>query len=52
MKAVLDQVMDLLIGLYDDVQDCREDGETDLRTVLHMINKVIGRVDILRQEFS
>jgi hypothetical protein len=30
-------VMMLLDELYDDVQSMREEGETDLRTVLHLI---------------
>ena len=33
-------VQDMADGIYDYVQKCREDGETDLRSILHEIKGV------------
>lgn len=38
------KVLELLGELRDDVQFMREEGDTDLRTVLHRIDMVISKV--------
>lgn len=42
-----DEVIELLDELESDVQEMREDGETDLRTVLHLIDSTIRKTRAL-----
>ena len=38
------EVLDILVELVNDIQDMRENGETDLRTVIYKIDSVIGEI--------
>lgn len=42
-----EQVIDILDELYDQVQDLRESGESDLRTVLHFIDNAASKINKL-----
>lgn len=47
-----DKVLDILFNLYEDVQSMREEGETDIRSVLHFINDAIKEVNELNGGLS
>lgn len=47
-KFTKNEVLDIIYGLADEVQSMREEGDTDLRTVLHRIDiaiRDIGKLD-------
>lgn len=41
-----DNAIKILNDLSDEVQDMRESGETDLRTVLHLIDEAKKKVEL------
>lgn len=45
-KIDKDYVLHVLAQLYEDVQGMREEGETDLRTVLHYIDNVEAKIKL------
>lgn len=41
------EVNEILSELYDDIQEMRETGESDLRSVLNLIDYAMGKIDKL-----
>lgn len=42
-----DDVIEILDELFESVQDMREQGEGDLRTVLNLIDKATKKIELL-----
>lgn len=42
-----DSVIEILDELYNDIQSMRENGETDIRSVLHRLDFAISKIDKL-----
>jgi hypothetical protein len=41
----MERVLEIMEELYDDVQTMRENGETDLRSVLHFIDRATTEIE-------
>lgn len=45
--TVQEQAVEIIEDLHEQVQSMRAGGDTDLRTVLHLIDNAINRIDAL-----